>query len=144
MSEIQPLLDDVRDELGTDIYYVYKDERHFLLESIAVAIATACLVEYVKGLLDPRGMGESHRQYLKELVEQVRGGNMISIKAEMDALDKEADALMKAARPEIAAEREKAAIENLQAALIQIGVPSTQAELHSKGVAALVKGHLKT
>jgi hypothetical protein len=142
MSEIQPILDDIRDELGTDIYYVYRDERHFLLESLAVAVATACLIEYVKGLLAPRELGERHRQHLKEFVQEVRGGDMISIKAEMDALDKEARALLKAAPSEITAEREKAAIENLQTALIQFGMPSTQAEVHSKSVAALVKTHL--
>ena len=142
MNDIQPLVDGIRDELSTDVYYAYKDKRHFFLEALATAVATACLIEYVKGLLDPRGLGEKHREYLKDLVELLRDEDMISIRAEMDTLDKTANDLMKSASNQLTPANEKAALESLQTALVQIGMPATQAELHSQNIAQLVRGHV--
>jgi hypothetical protein len=142
MNDIQPLVDEIRDELSTDVYYAYKDKRHFFLEALATAVATACLIEYVKGLVNPRDIGEKHRGYLKDLVERLREGDMISIKAEMDTLDKTANDLMKSAPSQLTPANEKAALESLQAALVQIGMPAVQAELHSQSIAQLVRAHV--
>lgn len=142
MNNIQPLVDGIRDELSTDVYYVYKDKRHFFLEALVTAVATACLIDYVKGLLNPRGAGEKHREYLKELVERLRHEDMISIKAEMHALDTTANELMKSVGPHMTPANEKAALESLQSALVQIGMPAVQAELHSQNIALLVKDHV--
>lgn len=142
MNDIQPLLDGIRDELSTDVYYVYKDKRHFFLEALATAVATAVLIDYVKGLLDPRGAGEKHREYLKQLVERLRHEDMISIKAEMQALETTASDLMKSVPPNMTPAKEKAALESLQSALVEIGMPAVQAELHSQNIALLVKEHV--
>lgn len=141
MSQFQNVLEEIRDELSTDIYYIYKDKRHFLLEAIAAAVAMACLIEYFKGLLGPKEIGEAHRQYVKEFVDLVRNDKIISIKAEMDVLEQEAIELGTVACSNLTDENEKAAIQQLEVALKQIGMPSVQAETHSKNIAALVKEH---
>jgi hypothetical protein len=142
MHQVQSLLDEIRDELSTDVYYIYTDKRYFLLETIAVSLATACLLEYFKGLLGPREAGEAHRQYIRDFVGLVRNDDVISIKAEMEVLEKQASVILRTARPDATDEREKIAVESLKAALTQMGMPSTQAEVHSENIAALVKDYL--
>jgi hypothetical protein len=142
VNEIQPLVDGIRDELSTEVYYVYKDKRHFFLEAFATAVATACLIEYVKGLVDPHGLGEKHREYLKDLAERLRAEDMISIRAEMDMLDKTANELMQSVHPQSTSANERAALESLKTALAQIGMPAVQAELHSQNIAQLVRDHV--
>lgn len=144
MDQTQPLLDDIRDELSTDIYYIYEDERHFLLETVAGAIAMACLIDYVKGLLSPKELGEQHHQYLKEFVERTRKNEIISIKSEMDRLENETRELTLPPLLELTEERETTAIEGLRNALEQMGMPVERAKLHAQNIAASVRSYYKS
>jgi hypothetical protein len=63
-STIESLKADVADELGLEVWNVYDGGRHLVAEVLIAAVATACVTEFFKGLLDPNGLGDGTRAWM--------------------------------------------------------------------------------
>jgi len=66
------LLQEVADQLGLDVYYVYPDSRHFIPETVVLAVATACVIEFLKGFFDFNGLGKASREAVLDLARRWR------------------------------------------------------------------------
>ena len=73
-EEVETLIDAVRTGVGLDVYVFDEDHdtKHLLPDALIVAIITALVVEFFKGLLHPKETGEAANDMLRWIASRMR------------------------------------------------------------------------
>ena len=73
-KKMKILVNKIKDGINIDIYGIYEREetKHLLVESILITIFSGLVVEYLKGLLNPKMAGEKRYQQLSELLKKIK------------------------------------------------------------------------
>lgn len=130
--------------MGTDLQYVYGDERHFPDPGITEGILLGLLGVYIASLLGIEDIAEDHRKQLVALVKKlhrnkVKPDDIANIKDDVNTLFDERNQI----DDEISETNEFKAIEQGTAALCDMGVPPKRAEKLSPKISATVRDSLE-
>ena len=132
--EAKPVVDAIRDELGVDAYHLYEDERHSITLEILRAIATACGLEFIKGVTGFKDLGEQARREAIELIQRWRRRQDLEEFARSERIDVVlAEALATLPSP-CSAEQRCAGREGLEAALREFGLNGDDAKAHAQRI----------
>lgn len=130
-----------RDELGLDAYVMFPDSRRSIPDTVLWAFASACLIEYVKPLIDLKGLGEKSRHLIEELLQRWRSKrNFEELAASPDLAAAVKDALSAASSANEDIDRANS-ISNLAQALTALGIRAADANRHAQAIADLVSAH---
>ena len=131
--EAKPVVDAIRDELGVDAYHLYEDERHSITLEILRAIATACGLDFIKGVTGSRIWGQAGREAI-ELIQRWRRRQDLEEFARSERIDVVlAEALATLPSP-CSAEQRCAGREGLEAALREFGLNGDDAKAHAQRI----------
>jgi hypothetical protein len=136
----KPIVDAIRDELGIDAYHLYEEERYSITAEILRAIATACGLEFIKGLTGFKGMGEQMREEAHELIRRWRAREDLTEFARSERIDMITAEALAALPPTVTHEKRQAARASLEAALIQFGLSGDDAKSHAHQIEDIVLG----
>lgn len=143
MKDVHELLIMTRDELGLDAYVIYPDSRRSIPDTVLWAFASACLLEYLKPLIDFKGLGEKTRRTIEELLRRWRTKDKFEeFAAKPELAAAVTDALSAATPADNGTGREKA-VADLAQALTALGVRAADAVEHAERIAELVSAHEK-
>lgn len=137
---------EILEELGSDVYVVYPDdERHLIAEAILLSIASACIAEFLKGLVDFKALGEATRHKLGELCSSFRHKDQRKLERYQDSGEiEELLVLIKSSPGRLSGKSLADAEQNLADALRQLGMDEERAAQHSRAVATIISSTLNT
>lgn len=139
MADPFDVLQETRDALGIEPYRIYPRSRRLIPEAVLWGFASACILEFVKGLVDFKKLGEASRAKVEQCLRAWRAPEtfeQLVADSPPDALATSALALLPASLDEAAITR---ATQDLSAALQGFGIPSTAAAECADRIAKAVK-----
>ena len=68
MRDANEIIASVRDVVGFDAYHMYPDTKRAIPDPVLWGFASACLLEFVKGFVDFKKLGETVRAKLESLL----------------------------------------------------------------------------
>ena len=71
MDWASTVIEEVEQELGIDAYHIYPGSRRMIPDAVAWGVAAACIIEFIKGMVDFKRLGEGTRFQLDELVRRL-------------------------------------------------------------------------
>jgi hypothetical protein len=133
------LLNDIRDELGTDVYYFYPDTRHQIPDTVIWGFVSACILEFLKGFIDLNGLGKTTREAARELLKRWRSRQEPEPWIQtLNLHDVIAEALQQPPTPVSAADLSKGEAA-LRQALCDLGMEPHVAAEHAKAISSLME-----
>ena len=72
MNTDDALIGAIVDELGLDVYHLYPDSKRLIPDTVIWGIASACLIEFLKGLGGFNTLGQQAKDKLNELLRRWR------------------------------------------------------------------------
>jgi broad specificity phosphatase PhoE len=144
------LIEQIEDELGIDVYYVYGGGRHFAVPAVVLAFLGGLLSAYLLAFLGVEDAAKSHRKALLAFLKRLREGEAGSAEAEARARQEKEQAARladQAAPPGGSAsigtdERRARARRAMEEILLASEVPPAAASAHAAAIAALIEAYL--
>jgi len=132
------IIDQVQTEMGLDAYHIYPDSRRFIPETVLWGIAAACVIEFIKGIIDFKSLGEQARGKLDELVTRWKKKEDF----ERFVTDKELKSIVAKAIDKLPAKMtdadEAQARDRLAKALLEFGLPADAANSKAASISVLL------
>jgi hypothetical protein len=142
-EKLERLLNEVADELGHDVYYVYPDSKRLIPDAVMWAVVVACIVQFLKGFVDFERLGESARTAIAELLDRWRSKKDLEPwiqGADLHRLVLEAFESRPASVTDADLDRGQAC---LKQALPEFGMDENLAEEHARAIRALMDKALR-
>ncbi len=138
MEQSMRIIDQVTDELGLDAYHIYPDSRRLIPDAVLWAVASACVIEFLKSFLDLKTLGEQARKQLLELTRRWRERDDLEGYLKTEGLDASVRLALEAARPRLTETEENEAVRALEGSLVQFGIDKHAAHEHAARIARIV------
>lgn len=137
-TDATELIESVRDEIGLDAYHIYPTSKRAIPDAVLWGFASACMLEFIKGFVDFKSLGEAIRSRLEGLLQHWRDKHDFEEYVRSEGLDKAvltaADAIPRTITP---AQR-TAAVKTLEDALVEVGLPRDTASKHAARIGDIV------
>ena len=133
------LIAEVGDEIGIEAYRIYPNSRRLIPEPVLWGIASACVIEFVKGLVDFKGLGEATKSRLLELSRRFRERDSLESFVEHNDLTEPIRLALSALPKKITDEDYEKGRGELEAALRLFGLPSASAQAHAAAIAEHIR-----
>ena len=65
---VDDLIQDIQDQIGIDAYHIIPEQRRLIPEAVLWGFASACLLGFLRGLVDIKSMGETLRQRIENFL----------------------------------------------------------------------------
>jgi hypothetical protein len=139
------LIGSIIDELGIDVYHIYPTSKRLIPETVIWAIASACLIEFLKGLGGFNNLGQQTRAKLDEFLRRWRTRDSFEPYIQTLNLQKPIADGMHAIRqvPPASNDFEKAR-KSLEDSLIEFGLHSSDAHEHAIRISELISQAMQT
>jgi hypothetical protein len=132
------MIDSVQNEIGLDAYHIYPTSRRSIPDAVLWGFASACLLEFIKGFVDFKSLGESIRSRLEGLLQHWRDKRDFEEYVRSEGLDKAVYAAVDAIPRTITPTQRSAAIKRLEDALVEVGLQREMAFEHAARIAEVV------
>lgn len=143
MAKLEQLRSEILEELGTDVYNVYDEERHLIPDAVLISVASALIAQFLIGLIDPKQVGAATREKIEQLlnsVKQKKDLGRVSPDKELDNLLNYAKSNPEHLGPKQLAEGER----NLLQGMKTLGMSERVASEHAKSISALIESGLRS
>lgn len=129
VRKVETLVSEVRDGIGLDIYGLFDGDetRYLLMETIVTTIIVGLVLEYLKGLLRPKEVGEQRSKSLGALVGMKKHEALLDDIALRKQLTEALELLRNAPEGD-----QREAFESFRADLVNAGVAVATADVIAK------------
>jgi len=138
MMDAQGIVDQVQSEIGLDAYHIYPDSRRFIPEVVLWGIASACVIEFVKGFVDFKKLGEDARSKLNELLRRWKQKDDFEKFVESEYLEVIVYRAIETIPPRLSDAKIDAAREELVLALVEFGLSHDAARRQAGKISEVV------
>jgi hypothetical protein len=132
------IVESVREEIGLDAYHMYPGSRRAIPDAVLWGFASACLLEFVKGFVDFKSLGEAIRGQLEGLLRHWRDEQDFEDYVRSEGLDRAVLAATAAIPGQITSVQRSSGIRALEDALVEIGLPRETASKHANRIDEIV------
>lgn len=132
------MIDSVRDEIGLDAYHIYPTSRRSIPDTVLWGFASACVLEFIKGFVDFKSLGEAVRSRLDGLLQHWRNKQDFEDYVRSEGLDKAVYAAVEAIPHIVTPTQRSAATKRLEDALVGLGLQRETASEHAARIADVV------
>lgn len=138
MRDGQELITQVQNKIGLDAYHIYPDSRHFIPEAVLWGIASGCVIEFVKGFVDFKLIGESAKRTLLELSTRFRRKDSFEDFIKQHDITVSILHIIAVLPPTISNQDYDNGLRTLEAALIEFGLQPIPAKSRAAEIAKLI------
>jgi len=128
----------VEEQINLDAYHMYPDSKRLIPEMVVWGFASACLLEFVKGLVDFNQLGKGIRTKVEGLLKAWREKHDFEDYLKSEGIEAAVLATIEACPSEITAAQRQDAVERVASALIDLGLPAKKARQHAEQVAKAI------
>jgi hypothetical protein len=138
MRDGQELVTQVQNKIGLDAYHIYPDSRRFIPEAVLWGIASACVIEFIKGFVDFKLVGESAKRTLLELSSRFRRKDSFEDFVQQHDIKDITLHIIAVLPPTISDRAYDDGLRELETALIQFGLRPVPAKARATEIAKLI------
>lgn len=142
MPSATELVENVRHKIGIDAYRYYSDSKHAITETVLVGIATACILQYLRGYVDFEKIGKQNSARVKAMIENWRKRSGLERVSDKKLIRASMAAALEMIPPIPTPDERASATTLLEEALREFGLPEKLAHERAKEIDALVQDHI--
>jgi hypothetical protein len=138
VADAADMIASVCDEIGLDAYHIYPSSKRSIPDAVLWGFASACLLEFVKGFVDFKSLGEAVRSKLDGLLQHWRDKEDFEDYLKSEGIERAVLVAVEAIPKTISTSQRMLALKNLEDALVEIGLSREAAGKHAARIDEIV------